>query len=56
MLEVFPDCAPDDINKSLEFAQALAKKNLEFFPADRDVNLVLYLMLMLLPVEKGGIL
>ena len=55
MLEVFPDNAPDGINKSLGFDQALTKKSLEFLPADKDVSLVLYLMLMLLPAQQGGI-
>ena len=56
MLGVLPDSAPDGINKSLGLAQALAKEDLESLPADRDVSLVLYLTLVLLPAEQGGIL
>ena len=53
---VFANSIQDGVGKSLGFAQALANKGLEFFPADRKVSLVLYLMLMLLPTEQGGIL
>ena len=52
---VFPDSAQDSINKNLGFAQALAKKGIESFPADRNVSLVLYLTLVLLPAEQGSI-
>ena len=55
MLGVLLNSAPDDVNKSLGLAQALAKEDLESFLADRDVSLVLYLMLVLLPLEQGGI-
>ena len=55
MLGVLPNSALDGVNKSLAFAQALAKKGLKSLPADRNVSLVLYLTLMLLPVEQGGI-
>ena len=56
MLGVLPDGAPDGVDESLGFAQALAKEGLESLPADRDVSLVLYLTLVLLPAEQGGIL
>ena len=55
MLGVLPDDTPDGVNESLGFAQALAKKGLEFFPADKGINLVLYLTLVLLPAEQGGV-
>ena len=55
MLGVFPNSAPDGINKSLEFAQALTKESLKSFLADGDVDLVFYLMLVLLPAEQSGI-
>ena len=55
MLGVLPDSSPDDVNKSLGFAQALAKKGLKSFPVDKDINLVLYLMLILLPAGQGSI-
>ena len=56
MLGVFPNSTPDGIDKSLGFAQALAKEGLKSLVANRDVSLGLYLMLVLLPVEQGGIL
>ena len=56
MLRVLPDGTPDGVDKSLGFAQALAKEGLESLPADRDVSLVLYLTLVLLPAEQGGVL
>ena len=55
MLGVLSDGIPDGVNENLRFAQALAKEGLEFFPADRDVSLVLYLTLVLLPAEQGGV-
>ena len=55
MLEVLPDSTPDGVEKSLGFAQALAKESLESLLANRDVSLVLYLTLVLLPAEQGGI-
>ena len=51
MLRVFSDGTPDGVNKSLGFAQALAKEGLESLPADRDVSFVFYLTLVLLPAE-----
>ena len=51
MLGVFLDSTPDGVDKSLGFAQALAKEGLESFQADRDVSLILYLTLVLLPAE-----
>ena len=55
MLGVLPDSAPDGVDKSFELAHALAKQGFEFLPADRDVSLVLYLTLVLLPLDQGGI-
>ena len=55
MLEVLPNSDLDGVNESLGIVQALAKKSLESFPADRDVSLVFYLTLVLLPPEQGGI-
>ena len=55
MLGVFPDGAPDGVDESLGFAQALAKEGVESLLADRDVSLVLYLTLVLLPAEQGGV-
>ena len=40
MLGAFSDSAPDGVNKSLGFAQALAKKSFKFFLADKDISLV----------------
>ena len=54
MLKVFPDSAPDGVDKSLELAQALAKKGFESLPDDKDISLVLYFMLVLLPAEQDG--
>ena len=56
MLGVLPDSAPDGVDKSLKLAQALAKEGFESLPADRDVSLVLYLTLVLLPAEQGSVL
>ena len=56
MLEVFPNYTPDGIDKSLGFSQALAKEGLESLPANRNVSLVLYLTLVLLPAEQSGVL
>ena len=56
MLGVLPDGTLDGVNKSLGFAQVSAKEGLESLPADRDVSLVLYLMLVLLPADQGGVL
>ena len=55
MLGVFLNGAPDNVDKSLRFAQALAKKSLKSLSANKDVSLVLYLMLVLLPAEQGNI-
>ena len=56
MLGVFSNSALDGINKDLRLTQALTKEDLEFFSGDRDVSLILYLPLMLLPVKQDGIL
>ena len=55
MLGVFPNSTLNNVDKSLEFAQALAKEGLKSLPADRNVSLGLYLTLVLLPAEQGGI-
>ena len=55
MLKVFPDSAPDGIDKSLRFALALIKKSFKSFPADGNISLVHYLTLVLLPAEQGNI-
>ena len=56
MLEVLPDSTLDGVDKSLRFAQALAKEGLESLRADKDISLVLYLTLVLLPAEQSGII
>ena len=38
MLEILLDSVPDSVNKSLGFAQALAKESLESLPADNNVS------------------
>ena len=53
MLGILPDSTLDGVNKSLGFAQALAKKGLESLPVDGDVSLGLYLTLVLLPAKQG---
>ena len=55
MLGVFPNNTPDVINESLGFAQALTKESLESLPANKDISLVFYLILVLLPAEQGSI-
>ena len=55
MLKDFPGSAPDGVDKSLKFAQALTKESLKSFSANRDVRLVFYLTLVSLLAEQGGI-
>ena len=55
MLRVILVSFPDSADKSLRFAQALAKESLQSHQADRDIGLFLYLTVVLLPVEQGGI-
>ena len=55
MLGVLLDSALDGVDESLRLAQALAKEGLESLPADKDISLVLYLTLVLLPLEQGDI-
>ena len=55
MLGVFLDSTPDSVDKSLGFAQALAKKGLESLLADKDISLVLYFTLVLLVAEQDNI-
>ena len=56
MLGVISNSALDGFDKNLGFAQALAKESLETLLANKDVSLVLYLMLVLLPAKQGGII
>ena len=55
MLGVLLNGAPDGVNKSFGLAQVLAKEGFESLLADKDVSLVFYLMLVLLPLEQGDI-
>ena len=55
MLGVFPDSAPDSVDKSLKLAQPLAKEDLKSLTVNTDVSLVFYLTLVLLPSEQSGI-
>ena len=54
-MEILPDSAIDGVNKSLGFVQTLTKESFESFLVDRDVSLVFYFMLVLLPAEPGNI-
>ena len=56
MLGVLPNNTPNGVNKSLGLAQALAKEGFESLLADGDISLVLYLTLVLLSAEQGGVL
>ena len=55
MLTVFSNSAPNSVNKSLGFAQALTNEGFKFLSGNRDINLVFYLMVMLLPVKHSSI-
>ena len=55
MLTVFPNSAPNGFDKGLGLTQALIKEDLEFFPGDEDVSLILHLLLVLLSAKQGGI-
>ena len=55
MLRVLPDSTSNNVNKNLGFAQPLAKEGLESLPANKDVSLILYLTLVLLPAEQSDI-
>ena len=55
MLRILLDSAPDGVDKSVGFAQALTKESLKSLPPDKDVTLIFYLMLVLLPAEQVGI-
>ena len=55
MLKVLPNSVPNGVNKSIGFAYVLLKESLKSFPADRNISLVLYLTLVLLPAEHSGI-
>ena len=53
MLGVFPNSAPDGIDKSLGLTQALTTKGFKFFLGDGDVNLIFHLLLVLLPAKQS---
>ena len=56
MLGVFFNSTPEDVNKSLWFAQTLTKEGFEFFPSDKNVVFILYFTLVLLPAEQGNVI
>ena len=56
MLEILLNSALNGVDKYRELAQALAKESFESVPADKNVSLILYLTLVLLPSEQGNIL
>ena len=56
MLGVLFNGNPESVDESIGFAQALMKEGLKSLPADKDISLGFYLILMLLPAEQGGIL
>ena len=56
MLGVFPNSAPDSIDKDFELTQALTKENIKFFLSDKNVNLIFHLSLVLLSAKQSGIL
>ena len=51
MLTLFPNSAPDGVNKVFGFAYILTKKGIKFFPVDKNISVVLYFTLVLLPIE-----
>ena len=55
MLRVFSNSAPDGVNKIFRFVQALTKKSLESLSANKEISLIFYLTLVLLPVEQSSI-
>ena len=55
MLAFFSNSAPDGVNENLELTLTLVKKGLEFLLGDKNVSLILYLLLVLLPAKHGGI-
>ena len=54
-MEIFPNSAPDDIDKGLGLIQALAKKGFEFLLDDKNVGFILHFPLVLLLAKQGGI-
>ena len=55
MLEVFSDSILNGVDKGLGLTQASVKEVFKFFPSDRNVSLIFYLPLVLLPAKQGGI-
>ena len=51
MLRVLSDSGPDGVNKSLGLAQAFGKERLESLLGDKNVSLVFYITMLLLPSE-----
>ena len=56
MLEVFPNSAPDGVNKGFGLTQVSAKEGLKFLSGDGDVSFMLYFPLVFLSAKQGGIL
>ena len=56
MLGVFPNSAPDRVNKGLGLTPGSTKEGLEFFPDDKNVSLILHLLLVLLLAKHRAIL
>ena len=54
MLKVLSDSVLNGVDKSLGFAWALAKEILESFSTHKDVSLVFYLILVLLPTDQNS--
>ena len=52
MLRVLSDNTLDSINKNLKFAQTFMKEGFEFFSSDKNIGLIVYLTLILLPAKK----
>ena len=56
MLQIVLNCAPDGVYKGLRLTQTLAKESLKFFLSDKNINLIFYLLLVLLPAKQSNIL
>lgn len=56
ILTVCFDNAQNTITKNVRPFQALKQEGFEFFPSDRDVSFLLYLVLMLFSLEQGRLL
>ena len=55
MLGILCDSTPNSVHESLGFAQAFTKESFESLSAKKDVNLLLYLTLVVPPPVQGGI-